>query len=71
MYDKIFLGPLAGFAGIGLIILIFWSIFWKGLALWKAAKNNQKYWFVAILIVNSIGLLSILYLAFFQQKRKK
>lgn len=70
MYDKLFLGPIAGFTGLMIVVLVFWSLFWKGLALWKAARNNQKYWFVAMLVINLVGILEIIYLAFFQKKRK-
>lgn len=52
-----------------LFILIAWSIFWKGLALWRAAKNNQKYWFIAILVVNTVGLLEIIYLMWLAKKK--
>jgi len=34
-------------------LLIIWALPWKGLALWKAAKNNHKWWFVALLVVNT------------------
>lgn len=53
-----------------LIIVILWELIWKGFALWRSAKNGQKSWFVAILLINSFGLLPIIYLAFFSGKRK-
>ncbi|MDP3966359.1 MAG: DUF5652 family protein [archaeon] len=52
-----------------LVILIIWEIVWKGIALWRAAKNNQPAWFVCLIIFNTVGILPILYLAFFQKKR--
>lgn len=51
-----------------IILLATWSIFWKGWALWRASKNDQKPWYVAILVVNTVGLLEIAYLLFFQKK---
>lgn len=39
-----------------------WSAIWKGLALWKAARKEQKYWFIALLVINTVGLLEIIYL---------
>jgi hypothetical protein len=48
-------------------ILIIWSISIKGLGLWKASRNNQKYWFVAILVVNTLGILELVYIKFFQK----
>ncbi|VVB81240.1 Uncharacterised protein [uncultured archaeon] len=55
---------------IWLLPLIIWEAIWKAIGLWKSARNNQLYWFIAILIVNSVGILPIIYLAFFQKKRK-
>ncbi len=34
----------------------------KGLALWKSAKKNQNVWFIALLVVNSMGILPLIYL---------
>ncbi len=38
-----------------------WLGFWKGLALWKAARKKHLSWFVILLLVNSLGLLEIAY----------
>jgi len=55
------LGPeLPAFAGLALIVLLVW----KGLALWRAAKRGDKIWFVVFLIVNTVGILEIIYLFF-------
>jgi len=51
--------------------LLIWSLGWKGTALWKAGRNNQPYWFVALLIVNTVGLLEIIYIVWFQKKRSR
>lgn len=50
--------------------VLVWTLAWKGTALWKAGRNNQPYWFVALLIMNTLGLLEILYIVGFQKKRK-
>lgn len=52
-----------------LIILYFWSIVLKGIGLWRASKNNQKNWFIVILVLNTVGILEIAYLFFFAKKR--
>jgi hypothetical protein len=52
-----------------LVLIVLWSLPWKGVALWKAAKNNQPAWFVALLIVNTVGILEITYLFFFQRNK--
>jgi len=50
---------------------VLFDIIIKAIALWKAAKNNQLYWFVALIVVNSAGVLPLLYIFLFQKKRKK
>ena len=44
------------------IALTVWSLFWKGLALWRAARLSSKNWFTVILILNTVGILEIIYL---------
>jgi methionyl-tRNA synthetase len=56
---------------IYLLPFIVWDAVWKGIALWKAARNNQLKWFVALIIINSLGVLPIIYLKFFQRKQTK
>jgi hypothetical protein len=34
----------------------------RGFALWRSARRGQKWWFVALLIVNSVGILPGVYL---------
>jgi hypothetical protein len=52
-------------------ILMLWSLIWKGMALWKAARNESKVWFVVLLLVNTIGILDILYIYVFSKKSNK
>jgi len=47
-----------------LIPFLIWSIIWKGLAMWKAARNNHKTWFIVFLILNLVAIPEILYLIF-------
>ncbi|MGB4505333.1 MAG: DUF5652 family protein [Syntrophaceticus sp.] len=52
-----------------LTLLIVWSIAWKGVALWTSARSGQKAWFIALLLINTVGFLEIIYLAFFRVKK--
>lgn len=45
-----------------LLAIAAWDLVWKGLALWKSAGKKQKYWFMALLVINSMGILPIIYL---------
>lgn len=58
-------GGSGGFSfGFGpmMILFVVWSVFWKGLALWHSAKRNQGWWFIILLIINTFGILEIIYL---------
>jgi hypothetical protein len=54
-----------------LVVLALWSIIWKGLGLWRAARNEQKWWFLAFLVVNDLGILPIIYLLWFRSDKKR
>jgi hypothetical protein len=60
---------LAELGGFLLALFVIWSIAWKGLALWKAAREGSKVWFVVLLLVNTAGILEILYLYVFSKKK--
>ncbi len=61
--------------GILLTLGIAWTLMWYGLALWHAAKNNQRNWFLTILVVDlllhSLGILDMIYLFKFAKKPLK
>ncbi len=59
---------MTGIAILGLLVISIWSLIWKGFALWHSAKNKQKGWFIAVLILNTMGLLPIIYLLWFKPK---
>lgn len=54
----------SGFAALAPLILLMalWSIFWKGLALWHSGRRGQHVWFIVMLVVNTVGILEIVYL---------
>ncbi len=45
-----------------LLLILAWSLAWKGLALWRASQRNEKGWFIVFLVVNLLGLPEIIYL---------
>ena len=51
-----------------LITLYIWSLFAKGVALWRAAKAEQRNWFIALLVLNTIGIAEVIYLVKFAKK---
>jgi len=52
-------------------LIILWTLPWKGVALWRAAKNSHKGWFVAILILNTMAILEMIYIFYFSSKKQK
>ncbi len=54
-----------------LIVLATWSIIWTGIGLWYAARNQQKVWFIAMLIINSVGIFPIIYILFFRKDKSQ
>ncbi len=42
----------------------------KGFALWKAGKNKQSGWFIALFVINSLGILPLIYLLYFKPNLK-
>jgi len=54
-----------------MIPVMIWDLIIRGIALWKAARSGQNYWFIALMIVNSLGILPLIYLIFFQKKGLK
>ncbi|MBU3926046.1 hypothetical protein KJ763_02670 [Patescibacteria group bacterium] len=52
-----------------ILLLSLWVLPWKGVALWKSSHNNHKWWFIAMLIINSLAILEIIYIFFFSEKK--
>lgn len=43
-------------------LLVIWSLLWKGLGLWHTAQRRSMWWFIIFLLVNTAGILEIVYL---------
>ncbi|MEK6928235.1 MAG: DUF5652 family protein [Nanoarchaeota archaeon] len=48
-------------------IVMLWALIWKGFSMWKAAQNKSLPWFVILLVINSLGILDILYIFVFSK----
>ncbi len=51
-----------------IVLATLWTLPWKGVALWKAARLSHKRWFVILLVVNTLALLEIFYIFFVARK---
>lgn len=72
MYSNYFGGPVGLGAGVGALVAlaVVWTLIWKGLALWKSARLGHKWWFIALMIINTLGILEILYIYVFSKKMR-
>ena len=59
------------FGSIFFFVAALWVLFvivLKGYALWHAAKLGQLWWFIALLLFNTLGILELVYIVFFLKK---
>ncbi len=54
-----------------ILLITLWVLPWKGVALWKSARNKQMKWFVALLILNTLAILPIIYIFYFSKPRRE
>jgi methionyl-tRNA synthetase len=51
------------------ILFIAWTLPWKGVALWRSARNHHLVWFIVLLLVNTLAILEIIYIFGFSKKK--
>lgn len=51
--------------------LVILELVLKGFALWRAARNNQLNWFIALLVLNTAGILPLIYLYLSRKSAEK
>lgn len=49
---------------LGIVLLVLWSATTTGLALWHAARREEKGWFIWFMLVHTAGIVELLYLIF-------
>lgn len=54
-----------------LVVLMIWVLPWKGYAMWHAARLSHKKWFIALLVLNTLAILDIIYIFFVAKKALK
>ena len=52
-----------------ILLLVLWTLPWKGVALWRAAGNKHLWWFVALFLVNTLAILEIIYIFGFSRRK--
>jgi hypothetical protein len=71
MNNGLDLGAMSAGTVVVFVILIVWSIIWKGLALWRAARRYDTAWFIVFMFLNTVGILEIIYYFLIAKSDKK
>lgn len=56
------LTTLPTFTLVLLVILSIVELSLKGVTLWKSGRSGHKAWFIALLVLNTAGILPLIYL---------
>jgi methionyl-tRNA synthetase len=54
-----------------LFLILLWILPWKGVALWKSARNGHKKWFIVLFLLNTLAILEIIYIFYFSKPEQK
>lgn len=57
-----FLLPGAAGSTLILVLILAWTLPWKGYALWLAAREGHRWWFIILLVTNTLAILDIIYI---------
>lgn len=63
----LFMWPLWSFF---LPLLVILDVTLRGFALWRAARANQQWWFIALLVLNTMGILPAVYLFLIEPRQR-
>ena len=61
---------LTGIMLLVVLLAVVWSGVWKGIALWRAGRNAHLVWFIVLFIVNTLGILEIIYIFAFSRRKE-
>ena len=53
------------------VLVVIWSAVWKLMAMWKSARKGSLGWFIVLGIVNTVGILEILYIYVFSEMKSR
>ncbi len=51
-------------------ILAIWSVAWKAVSLWRSARRGQRLWFGILLVINTLGILDMVYIFLVARDKK-
>ena len=53
-----------------LVVLAIWEAVWKGVGLWRAGVDRNLLWFVLMFVLNTAGVLEIVYIFAISRPRR-
>ena len=62
---------ITGVNWLWLMPLVVWTAIWEGLGLWRAARRKEIVWFILMLVLNTAGVLPIIYVIIARKKKGK
>lgn len=45
-----------------LVVLVVWDLVWKLIGMYHAAREDNKVWYIVLAVLNTIGILPVIYL---------
>ena len=51
------------------LVIVVWTAAWKLISLWKSARKGSVIWFVLLAVLNTMGILPILYIFVFSKMK--
>jgi hypothetical protein len=54
-----------------IVLLVLWELTLKLLGMWKAARRKELLWFLLIAIINTAGILPLIYLIINKDKKEE
>lgn len=53
-----------------LLAIVAWTVPWNAVALWRAARRGELWWFVIMFLTDALAIVEIIYIFFFSKKPK-
>ena len=62
---------LMGMNPYTLLAVLLWTLPWKAWALWLAARRGDLWWFLALIVISTLGILEMIYIFFIAKQSDK
>ncbi len=70
MISNLGTNALPGWIIAVVVLLSIWGVIWKGIGLWHAGVDRNLLWFVLMFVLNTLGILEIVYIFAISRPRR-